>query len=40
MDQFHYNLEGMCLWSPSTKVVQGIIIRQKIRLQGGGAYFP
>ena len=40
MDQFQYNLEGMCLWSPSSKVVQAIMIRQKIWLQGGGAYFP
>ena len=40
MDRFQYNLEGMCLWSPSSKVVQAIWIRQKIWLQGGGAYFP
>ena len=40
MDRFQYNLEGMCLWSPSSKVVQAIMIRQKIWLQGGGAYFP
>ena len=39
MDRFQYNLEGMCLWSPSSKVVQAIMIRQKIWLQGGGAYF-
>ena len=30
MDRFQYNLEGMCLWSPSSKVVQAIMIRQKI----------
>ena len=40
MDRFQYNLEGMCLWSPSSKVVQAIMIREKIWLQGGGAYFP
>ena len=40
MDLFQYNLEGMCLWSPSSKVVQAIMIRQKIWLQGDGAYFP
>ena len=40
MDRFQYNLEGMCLWSHSFKVVQAIMIRQKIYLQGGGAYFP
>ena len=40
MDRFQYNLEGMCLWSPSSKVVQAVMIRQKIWLQGVGAYFP
>ena len=30
----------MCLWSPSTKVVQAVMIRQKIWLQGSGAIFP
>ena len=40
MDRFQYNLEGMCLWSLSSKVEQPIMICQKIWLQGGGAYFP
>ena len=40
MDRFQYNLEGMCLWSPSTKIVQAIMIRRKIWLQGGGLIFP
>ena len=40
MDRFQYNLAGMFLWSPSTKVIQAVMIRQKIWLQGGGAYFP
>ena len=39
MDQFQYNLAGMCLGSPSTKIVQAVMIRQKIWLQGGWAYF-
>ena len=37
---FQYNLAGMSLWSPSTKVVQAVMIRQKIWLLGGWAYFP
>ena len=36
MDRFQYNLAGMCLWSPSTQVVQAVMIRQKIWLHGGG----
>ena len=40
MDRFQYNLAGMFLWSPSTKVVQAVMIRQNIWLQGGGAHFP
>ena len=39
MDRFQYNLEGMCVWSPSSKVVQAIMIRQKIWLHGGEALF-
>ena len=39
MDRFQYNLEGMCLWSPSSKVVQAIMICQKIWLQGGWGLF-
>ena len=40
MDQFQYNLAGMFLWWPFTKVVQAVIIRQKTWPLGGGAYFP
>ena len=29
MDQFQYNLAGMFLWWPSTKIVQADMIRQK-----------
>ena len=38
MDRFQYNLEGMCLWSPSTKVVQAILIHKKIWLQWAGEW--
>ena len=37
---FLYNLAGLFLWSPSTKVVQAVMIRKKIWLQGSEAYFP
>ena len=40
LDRFQYNLEGMCLWSPSSKVVQGIMIRQKYGCKGVGLIFP
>ena len=40
MDQFQYNLAGMFLWWPSTKIVQAGMIRQKTWPLGGGAYFP
>ena len=40
MDQFQYNLAGMFLWWPSTKIVQAVMIHQKSWPLGGGAYFP
>ena len=40
MDQFQYNLAGMFLWWPATKIVQAGMIRQKTWPLGGGAYFP
>ena len=40
MDRFQYNLAGMFLWWPSTKIVQAIMIHQKTWRLGGGAYFP
>ena len=40
LDRLQYNCAKMFLWSSSSKVVQAIMIRQKIWLQGGGAYFP
>ena len=40
MGQFQYNLAGMFLWWPSTKIVQAGMIRQKTWPLGGGAYFP
>ena len=33
-------LEGMCLWSSSSKVVQAIMIRQKYGCKGVGLIFP
>ena len=39
MDWFQYNLEGMCLWSPSSKVVQAIMICQKnVAARGWGLF--
>ena len=40
MDPFQYNLAGMFLWWPSTKIVQAVMIHQKSWPLGGGAYFP
>ena len=40
MDRFQYNLAGMFLWWPSTKIVQAVMIHQKSWPLGGGAYFP
>ena len=40
MDRFQYNLAGMFLWWPSTKIVQAVMIHQKTWRLGGGAYFP
>ena len=41
MDQFQYNLAGMLLWRPSTKIVQAGMIRQKTwpLVGGGGSIF-
>ena len=40
MDRFQYNLAGMFLWLPSTKIVQAGMIRQKTWPLGGGHIFP
>ena len=40
MDRFQYNLAGMFLWWPSTKIVQAVMIHHKSWPLGGGAYFP
>ena len=40
MDRFQYNLAGMFLWWPSTKIVQALMIHQKSWSLGGRAYFP
>ena len=40
MDQFQYNLAGIFLRWPSTKIVQAVMIHQKTWLLGGVAYFP
>ena len=40
LDRFQYNLADMFLWWPFTKIIQAIMICQKIWLVGGGAYFP
>ena len=39
LDQFQYNLAGLFLWWPSTKIVQAIMIGQKTWPLGDGAYF-
>ena len=39
LDRFQYNLAEMFLLLPSTKIVQAVMIRQKTRPLGGGAYF-
>ena len=39
MDRSQYNLEGMCLWSPYSKVVQAIMIRQKNMAARGWGLF-
>ena len=36
LDRFQYNFAEMFLWWSSTKIVQGIWIRQKTRPSGGG----
>ena len=40
LDWFQYNMARMFLWWPSTKIVQAVMICQKPRPPGGGAYFP
>ena len=40
MDRFQYNLAGIFLWWPSTKVVQAVMICQKTCLLGVGLIFP
>ena len=40
LDRFQYTLAEMFLWWPFTKIVQAVMICQKIWPPGGGAYFP
>ena len=42
LDRLQYNLARMVLMSPSTKIAQAVMLRQKHVRQGvgGGAYFP
>ena len=40
LDLFQYNLVGMFLWWPSTKIVQAVMIRQKTWPLRDRAYFP
>ena len=40
LDRFQYNLAEMFPWWPFTKIVQAVMIWQKIWLLEGGAYFP
>ena len=39
MDQFQYNLAGMLLWWPSTKIIQAVMIRQKNMAARGRGIF-
>ena len=39
MDRFQYNLAGMFLWWPSTKIVQAVMIHQKTWPLGGRGLF-
>ena len=39
MDQFQYNLAGMFLWWPSTKIVQAVLIPQKNMAARGRGLF-